>query len=412
MGSANSPWRRRFRLYFAARTVSLLGDAMLPVGLGVAVLQAGYGASGVGYALAAWTAPIALLVVFGGVLADRLDPRRIMVAADLARVAVQSTMAVAFTTGTPALWQILCLQAGSGVATAMFQPGVGGLVPRVARDVQRGNAVLRTAEAVTTLLGPAFAGVLLALAGTGAVFAVDAATFGVSAACLLALRPAPLAAEPAGEGRGPVWRNLVDGWDEFRSRTWLWATILVWAMCGLLVFGPTLPLGAEVIISAHGSGGYGIVMSAFGGGTVLGGLVALRLRPDRPLAVGGIATATFALLPLTVLIDLPLWTIAAGHLVAGVGIALWGVLWATTVQTAVPAAVLNRVYAYDVAGSIMVLPVGRALAGPAASVFGVHSVLFAATCGAVLACTCMLAVPAIRDLRRAPEPAPVARVPG
>ena len=118
---ARTLWSPNFRLYFGARTTSLLGDAMLPVALSVGVLQAGYGASGVGYALGSWLAAVALCMLVGGVLADRFTARRMMVLADLARFVLQAGMAVLFALGTPSLVTIVVLQFLSGVATAMFQ---------------------------------------------------------------------------------------------------------------------------------------------------------------------------------------------------------------------------------------------------------------------------------------------------
>jgi MFS family permease len=389
-------WNRDFALYFQARTVSLLGDEMLPVAIIVGMLDSGYGVSGAGYALAAWMGPLALFMLFGGVLADRFSPRRMMVGADTARLVVQSATAVLFATGTQTLWLILCLQAVSGIAAALFQPGVASLVPQVAADVQRANATLRIAEALVALLAPALAGVLVAFAGPAAVFGVNAATFAVSGLCLLALRVAP----PPATEHPSMWRGLTEGWREFRSRTWLWAVIAIWAGYGLTVFGPCLPLAAALITEEHGKTALGLVLSAFGAGTALGGALGLRLRPRRPLAAGTVAMFAFALYPLTAALTLPVPLVAAGFIAAGTGFAFWSVMWATTVQTHIPARLLNRVYAYDVAGSLLILPVGRALAGPVAQLAGTHRVLFASAGLGIAGCAALLSVPAVRTLRR------------
>lgn len=397
---------RGFELYFTARVVSLLGDAMLQVALTVAVLDAGYGPTGVGYAMAAWLVPVALLVLFGGALADRFEPRRLMVAADLVRMATQLVFALAFAAGAPALWQIIGLQAAGGAATAMFTPGSATMVPRLAKDVQRANATLRIAEAFTTLLGPALGGLLLTLFGAAAVFGADAGSFALSALCLGAIRLAAVGTREAGKKAAPLWHALAEGWQEFRSRTWLWSVILLWSLYGLLVFGPTLPLSAVVIVAAHGAGGFAAVTSAFGAGTIVGGLLALRIRPARPLAAGSLAMAAFTFSPLVVATVQPIAVVVAGNLLAGTGFAFWGVLWATTLQTKVPPAVLSRVAAYDIAGSILALPIGRAVAGPAAAAFGARTLLMGCTVSAVVISGVMLATPAIHGLRRT-DPLPV-----
>jgi hypothetical protein len=394
-----------FRLYFTARTVSLLGDAMLQVALTVAVLRAGYGPSGVGYALGAWLAPVALLVLFGGALADRFEPRRVMVVADLARVATQTALALAFAAGAPPLWLILGLQAACGAATALFVPGDATMVRRLAPDVQRGNAALRIAKALTILLGPAVGGLLLVALGTPLVFGADAASYALSALCIILIR---LPARERGRGRDapPIWRALAVGWREFRARTWLWSVIAFWALHGLLVFGPALPLTAAAVVAAHGTGAYAAVISAFGAGSLVGGVLALRLRPARPLAAGSLAMAAFTVAPLAVATAQPVPVLVAAHLVAGACFALWGVMWATTLQTAIPQAVLSRVAAYDVAGSVLPLPFGRALSGPAAAAFGLRPLLAVCAVGAVVIPAAMLATPSIRNLRRFDTPAP------
>lgn len=392
-----SLWTGNFRLYFTLRTVSLFGDAMMPVAVTIGVLHAGYGAAGVGYAFAAWSAPVALLVLFGGALADRFTPRRMMAYSDLARVGTQALLAVVISSHLPVFWQILALQAVAGAATATFQPGVASVLPQITSDVQRANGVLRISEALVTLLGPAAAGVLVAFSGAGTVLYADAATYAVSALCLTMLRLTRAERRP---GDGALWRNVRSGWYEFRSRTWLWSVILVWSLYGLLVFAPSAPLGATVIVDEHGSTAYGVVSSMFGAGAVVGGLIAMRVRPARPLVVGAAAMSSFALCPLTTAFDLPAPVICAGFAVSGIGYAVWNVIWLSTVQTHIPAAVLNRVYVYDVAGSTMVLPLGRALAGPAADGFGIRHVLMGATVFAVVGTVAMLCVPAVRALRR------------
>ncbi|MFF3667379.1 MFS transporter [Microtetraspora malaysiensis] len=391
-------WTPDFGFYFTGRAVSMLGDTMLPVAISLAVLGAGYGPSGVGFVLASWMAPFAALILFGGVFADRFTARRMMIAADLVRLVSQSVMAAAFAAGTPRLWQIVALSAISGAAAAMFQPGVSSMVPHVASDLQRANATLRVADAIAQLLGPALAGVLVGLGGAGLVFVVDAATFAVSAACLLLMRIRPL---PSTEPGSSMLRNLREGWDEFRSRTWMWSVIIIWSVYGVLVFGPLIPLGAALITEGHGRGAYGWIMSAAGAGTVVGGLVAVWFRPSRPLMAGAIAMTLYFFEPLSLALHMPLPVLAAAFAVTGSVWGFWSVMWATSVQTQVSQDVLNRVTAYEVAGSVLSLPLGQALAGPAAERLGTENVLAAGFVVGLAGIAFLLGIPAIRGLRRA-----------
>ncbi|MGH3728234.1 MAG: MFS transporter [Micromonosporaceae bacterium] len=394
-------WSREFTMFFAARTSSVLGDMMLPVALTAAMLQSGYGMSGVGYALAAHIAPFAICVVFGGVLADRFGPRRLMVGADVARFFLQGLLATSFFLGRPALWQILLALVLVGLGSAAFQPGVASVIPQIARDVQKANATLRVAESLMTVIGPAFAGLILAFSSPAAVLAVDAATFGVSGICLLGLRRLAHVRPATTSG---FRRDLVAGWREFRSRTWLWGVIVIWMLGALTVYGPSQTLGFSTILSQHGESAFGLVMSAMGVGSVVGGLVAARLRPRRPLRGGAIALSGFACAPFVVALDLPAPLIAAGFAVAGAGTAFWVVMFHTSVQTHIPPSVIGRVHAYDIAGSLAMAPVGRALAGPIGEQMGARIVLFFSSGMLLVVCALLLAVPAIRDLRRVDAP--------
>ncbi|MFD8013993.1 MFS transporter [Streptomyces sp. NPDC059762] len=408
-GPLPSPWRsRRFRLFFTARSASLLADGMLMVSVTTSVLGSGFGATGVGYALAAWMAPIVLLILFGGVLADRFTPQVMMVGADAVRVVAMLVMAGLFAAGGVRLWQIMALMAVSGAATAMFQPGLASIVPRVADDIQRANALLRISESMATHIGPGLAGFLVAYGDRAVSFVVIAVAYGVSAGGLLPLRG--LAAE-RDESDDPMWRRLATGWHEFRSRSWLWGVISLWAVYGLFVFGPSLPLGAALLTEQHGATGYGWIASADGLGTIVGGLLGMRVRPRRPLVAGVGAMFFFALNPLAPALGWNFALTAVTGMIAGCGFAFWGVMWATSVQSHVPLAVLSRVSAYDIAGSIMVIPLGRALAGPVADDFGADRVLLVSSAVSFLLLAAMLCVPAIRRLERRDGPAPDAPLP-
>jgi hypothetical protein len=289
------------------------------------------------------------------------------------------------------------------VAGAVFQPGVASTVPRLAADVQGANGAIRIAESAAQLAGPALAGLLVAFASAAGVFAAHAATYALSALCLLLLR-LPSAA-PGTHKHGDSFKaDLAEGWREFRSRTWLWGVIVIWCVYMISIWGPTVPLVATEVIQQHGPRAYGLVNSALGAGTVIGGLIALRLRPRRMLRAGSFALFAFACFPASVGAGLGVAAMSAGAVIAGAGMSLWGVMWATSVQTQVAPDVLNRIHAYDVAGSLAMMPVGQALAGPAASVLGVDHVLLIAGVMTLVVSTALLLVPAIRNLVRVDAP--------
>lgn len=392
-------WSANFRYFFTARTVAMLGDTMLPVALSAGLLGYGYSAGDIGLVMAASTACFAGFVVFGGVFADRFDARALMIGADLVRVCSQSTAAVLFATHQVRLWEMAVIAVINGTCAAMFQPGVASTIVRVATDVQGANGATRTAESVASLVGPALAGVLVGFTSTGVVFAAHATTYLASALCLISLRLPPL--PPRLTAAVSTFRaDLAEGWREFRARTWMWSVILVWMVYMVCTVGPYTPLAAAEIIPAHGAGAYGLVNSALGAGTALGALCAMRIRSSRPLRAGSLALFGTMLMPTSVGLGLPVWAITCCMLVAGASSAYWGVNWATSVQTQVPGDILNRIHAYEVAGSIAMVPVGQAMAGPASTTFGARHVLLLGGAVPLLVATALLAIPAVRNLPR------------
>ncbi|MER0241749.1 MFS transporter [Streptomyces sp. HSW2009] len=425
-------WTRDFSLFFLSRAVARLGDTMLPVALAAGLLQDGHSATSVGVAMAVPTVSWAVLVIFAGVIADRVDPRRLMIGADLVRLVSQSCAAGIFFAGHVALWQVLVIGLVNGGAAAVFQPGVASTVRQLSADAQQGNGAVRTVEAVMSLVGPTVAGLLVAVTSAGSVFAVHAGTYAASALFLWALRlpgrPAAPKSAPAkttstetaaaattaatattttttesrteSSAGGGMRQGLREGWSAVRVRPWLWGVLALWGFFALTARGPAAPLIATELVKEHDVTAFGLVNSALGCGTVVGGLLAMRLRPAFQLRAGAVGVAAFAAFPLAVGSGQPVPVIAAGAVVAGLGMAFWGVMWATSIQTQVPHEVLNRVYAYDIAGSIAFLPVGEALAGPAAGLVGRRTMLLAGAACTLAVSVALLSVPAIRRLRR------------
>jgi predicted MFS family arabinose efflux permease len=394
---------RPYRLLFAGQAVSLLGDGMVNVALAFAVLSVGGSASGIGAVLAARTVPTLAFLLAGGVVADRVPRRAVMLAADLARVLGQGTIAVLLLTGGAAVWSLAALSAVSGLASAFFDPASTGLLPSVVAPerLQQANALRGLAMAGGAVAGPALAGLLVAGAGAGWALAADAATFAVSAACLARLPVPPGDRLEA----GGFWRDLREGWRVFVRRDWLWS-IVVSASLGNALFGAYGVLGPVVAHrSLGGAAAWALISAALGAGSFVGGLVALRIRPARPLLVGTVAVALLALPLACLAARVPAGFTAAGALVGGLGLMVFNSLWETTLQRHVPPAALSRVSAYDWFGSLALTPVGYALWGPVAAAIGLSDALWLAAVLQVATVAPLLALRSVRRLPPAPAPA-------
>ena len=210
---------RDFAHFFAGYATSLLGTSMSALAVSFAVLDSGGTASDLGVVLAAGIVPQVLFMLGGGVLADRLGRRPVMLGADAARCAAQAALAGAVLAGQPALWVFILLAMARGTGDAVFTPALSGLTVELAPpdDLVNANALLSAARSAAVVAGPSLAGILVALAGPGTVIALDAGSYAVSVLALASLR-LPAAAIRAGHS---CLEDLRDGWAEFRGRAWL-----------------------------------------------------------------------------------------------------------------------------------------------------------------------------------------------
>jgi MFS family permease len=401
---------REYRLLFCGQAVSLLGDGMVNVALAFAVLGLGGSASDVGLVFAARMAPLVACLLAGGVVADRVSRRTVMVAADVVRLASQGTMAALLITGAAELWMLGTLAGLTGAATGFFNPASTGLLPAVvsAERLQQANALRGLAMACGEIAGPVVAGVLVATAGAGWALGVDALTFAVSAVFLARLRPPARAVSATRSFLG----DLRDGWDAFRSRTWVW-TFVASAAAGNMLWASWNVLGPVVADrELGGPTAWGLVVGTFGAGSLLGGVVALHARPRRPLLVATFGVALFAL-PLAMLaLGAPAAVIAAVAFCSGCGLMVSNTVWESTLQRHIPAQALSRVSAYDWFGSMAFQPLGFALWGPLAGAIGVDVALWLAFGLQVASVLALLAVRDIRRLPPFPEPSRAAVIGG
>jgi MFS family permease len=389
---------RDFRLFFTGYTTSLVGAAMVPVALTFAVLQEGRPASDVGYVLAAETVPLVALLLFGGVAADRLSRRTVMISADVVRCVSELLLAALVITGSPPLWVFMVLAGVIGAGQAFFNPALTGLLPLITSPgrLQQANALKGVASSTGQIAGPAAAGLIVAAGGAGWAIAIDGATYAVSALCLARLH-LPIAPALARES---LLGQLRTGWVEFRSRTWLWVIVTQFGLFHLLVYAPFMVLGAVVAnTTLGGSTAWGFILTAQGAGAILGGIGVLRMHPRRPLVAATLGTFAFTGPVALLAARATTGAIVIAAVVSGVGIAVFGTLWDTTLQQHIPAAVLSRVSAYDWLGSVALIPLGYALAGPLASTLGVTGTLWLSAAWTVFGSATALAVPAVRRLR-------------
>lgn len=405
-----APLRERpFRLLFFGRTLSGVGDAIVPVALTFAVLDLG-DATDLGLVLGSGSLARVVFLVVGGVWADRLPRQLVMMAADVVRAAVQALLALAFFTDAIQIWQLALGSAVFGAAGAFFNPASTGLVPQlVERErLQEANALLGLARSGIEVFGPVVSGLVVATLGFGVVYAVDSVSFVASFLCLAAMR-LPSAIE-RGERRS-ILAEAIDGLRVVRERRWIVAGLISdlvfnFAFAAYFVLGP-------VVFEEHfdGARDWGIAMTAAAIGGIIGGLSVLRFRPARPLYAAYVFSFVTPLMLFALAVPLPLPPLVVGALLVSIALVLVNTFWATMEQQHIPAAYLARVDSLLWMASLVAFPLGSVVVGPVSDAIGVGATLAGAACLMLASIVGALSVRDFRELRRLDaEPAAAAAV--
>jgi MFS family permease len=402
------PLRHRdFALLVGGSVVSLLGDGFFFLALTWLV----YSISNVPTALAvtgaAFSLPNVIFVLVGGALSDRMDRRRLMIGADLLRAAAIGGMAALSISGAVEIWQLVVLIAFVGVGNAFFNPASSAIVPDLVPDEQlpAANALAGLYRPLLArLIGPAVGGFVIAAFGPGPALAVDAASFLVSAAAVLAIRTRP-ARRPVTTAH-PVRQTIAEvreGFRYARSVPWIWATLIA-AMISLLVFlGPMevlvpylvknrLGLGADAMGAVFAVGGVGSIVTS----VLVGNLGMPRRRVTVMYAAFALGIALLAGFGLMT----ELWhALALTFVLMGV-FELGQVIWTTMLQQLVPRDLLGRVSSLDWLISTGLVPISFALTGPVADTIGPETTIIVAGLAGAALFFALLFVPGVRDPER------------
>jgi MFS family permease len=394
---------RDFRLVYGASLVSLIGDGVLPVALAFAVLDLTGSATDLGVVLAIRTVALLGSLLAGGVVADRVGRRRVMIAADVVRLAGQGAIGLLLVTGDATVAEIALSQALLGAASGFFGPASSGLLPAVAGPhLRQANALRGITIAGSNIVGPAIAGALVVAASPGAALLIDAASYAASA--LLLLRVSQHAGARA-TARRSQWflRELHEGFAEVRSRTWVWSGLVVFSLVNLVA--SAFPVLGAVVAKENlgGAGAWAAILAVRAAGGLLGATALLRLSPRQPLLIGTLACAVTAVPTMLLAIPAPLAVLLPVTLAAGIGPMVFNTLWETTLLQYVPEHVRSRVSAYDWLGSLALQPLGLALVGPLAGAIGTSAALLA--CGGIewLLAASLLTVRDVRNLPPRPR---------
>jgi MFS family permease len=390
---------RNFRLLAAARTSSFFGTNLAPIAVAFAVLDLTGSATDTGIAFACWTLAQVSTLLIGGVVADRLPRRVVMVASDTANCCIRAAMGALLLSGHARIWEIFVLQAAGGAATAFYSPASTGLVPETVpqRLLQQANGVMSISRYLAFPIGAAAGGAIVATVGSGWALLLDGATYATSALLLLQIR---LPARARTTAAPNFARELREGWQAFTEHTWVWLLTSWISLYFLITYAPFFVLGPYIAKHhLHGAVGWAIVVTGEGIGALLGGIVGLRVRPRRTMVTIGALFVVTALQSVLLAAHAPVATIGMAAALAGFAFSFGTVIWDTSLQQEVPPEKLARVSAYNWMGAMAFLPAGYAIAGPVASVIGMSTSLVVGAVWIVVSTVAVISVRGVREFR-------------
>jgi MFS family permease len=373
---------------------------MAMVALAFAVLGFG-GATDLGIVLLAREIPIVVLLLLGGVFADRIPRRTILVSTDLVKGTAQVATAILLFTGTANVWNVALLQALFGVSAAFSRPATTGLVKEAVSDarLQEANALLGLSSSVLSVAGPAIGALIVAAGSPAWAIAIDSITFFASAALIASMH----LTTSVRIASASILGDLRDGWREFVERSWAVAMVVSFGLFQLSYFPALLVLGPLVAKEQlGGAGAWGTILAVESLGAVVGGLFALRLRFSRPLVASQLSVLPAGLLLAALAVPLPLIWLAVVSFANGIGFAVGNVLWMTALQRNVPGHTLSRISSFDWLGSVALNPIGYALIGPLAVAIGTPETLVIAAVLNIGVLVGVVLLPSVRAIGNAP----------
>lgn len=376
---------RDFRILLADRLLAPLAYSFSAVGVSFAVLDITGSTADLSYVLAAQMVPSVLFMLFGGVAADRFKPQLVIVFGNLLIALGEGLFGLLALTHTIGLPAMIGLELVTGTGMALFWPASTALLPKIvpSEDLQAANALSRLVMNGAQMGGMAVAGLTVAAVGPG--WALASCGVGMLGTVpLLASLEARANERP--EHEPSVWHELREGWQEFLKHAWVWGTVLEYLIVNACWYGGLLVLG-PVVAKEHmgGPAAWGWLNAVFSVGLILGGVIALRWMPKRPMLWVVALPVTQGLACWGIGALWPFWLNLLTWLVTGVSTEVLVVCWNVSLARFIRPDRLARVSAYDGLGSTLAMPLGALAAGPLAAHLGVAHAEYAAAIVCVVA---------------------------
>jgi MFS family permease len=382
-----------------SRFISNVGNGVSPIALAYGVLSLP-NATGkdLSIVMAARFVPLLAFMLFGGVIADRFQRNRLVGGSDMIGSFLAAISAISLIAGFSSTWLLALMGGLFGILNAIWWPAMSGVLPEILpkEKLQEGNAVIGLLTNFGYIIGTLGGGILVSSVGAGWGLLVDAMSFFIAGVIVWFL---PIAGRIKEKSPGII-HDLVVGWREFISRSWVIAMVISFALINmafesmLSVLGP---LNFSDPVTGPRQWSYNLAGLSIG--MLLGGIWALKVKIGRPLYLAMVLIALSAVWDYALAFDFPMFFSVLAAVFSGISLEIFMVTWNTSLQSHVPEESYSRVSSYDTLGSFGIAPLGIVIAGPLAMHFGVNTILFITGTTTLIASIASLLVPSVRNLR-------------
>lgn len=391
---------RYIKRFYFARFISNFGNGMSPIALAFGILHLPNGdANLLGLVLGVTTVAMLVMSPFGGVLADKFGRIRAVAFADLVAATGLFVQVAYFATGNVPIIVLLVVNINFGLMWGIFWPAMSGVLPALVPDehLQKTNSVNNLFSNGAIILGAAVGGIIVAGLGSTWALAIDATTFVVGGIMLFSFRHVSAKSAP---NENSMFDDLTHGWKIFISYRWIVIgvfgfsfIILAWA-AGENILGPLIALE-----EFNGAKSWSLVLTFEGIGLVIGSIIGIRMKFKYPLRFLLIISFSISLYMWSMAKPQSIWFIAFCALLWGITIDLWTTIWSTAMAREVPREALSRVSSFDAMGTMLLRPVGLAIAGPLSMAIGLSNTLYALAIFSAVLILGMLATPTMRNMQ-------------
>ena len=395
---------RSYRNLWISTILTIVATSAFPIALAVTILDAGGSATALGLIMGARVLSGVLLAPVGGVWADRLSRRSVLIASDGIR-AVVGSLVIFFDPSTISLWVLLAVVVIMGASDAFGRPAVAAIIPSILPDhlLPSGNVVRGIAMKGGEIAGPGIAGLIIVTFGTHATYLTTCFFFLVGALLLFRINenPREMNSSPKSSFQTEVREGLRVVW----YYKWITAMIIMATFQLMMVVGVEMVLLPVITKRDFGTAAvYATAAALFSLGGVISAIISIKSKTKRPGTVSVVVWGLFIFAPLVLAFPSSKELIFLAYFLAGFSVGPWEAFWNTQVQREVPAEYQARVFSIDYMGTVGLLPLGMALAGPMANLFGERPLLIGVAIFHLLICAVVLFVPGVKQMKSTKPP--------